>query len=336
MWRAEWDPPSPATPLVRTCKLRGVFAAFEGLGVFAEPVVYSDDAVDAVREHLLGLDGVLVWVNPIEHGRDRSTLDPLLLEAANAGVFVSAHPAVILKMGTKEVLVDTKALSWSTDTEMYRGFDDLRGRLPSRLREGGPLVLKQHRGMGGDGVWKVELDGASSATTLVVQHAAGAAMPERISIDEFLERCRPYFTGSGLMVDRPYQPRLGEGMIRVYLVYDRVIGFTHQYPRGLLPPDAKAGPAGKVFEPASTPAYSTLRTRLESEWVPQMQELLGIDTHSLPVIWDADFLYGEKTDAGEESYVLCEINVSSTFAFPEFAMPAVAQAAVERIQEATP
>jgi hypothetical protein len=155
-----------------------------------------------------------------------------------------------------------------------------------------------------------------------------------MSIDAFLERCRPYFADSGLMVDQPYQSRLGEGMIRVYLVHDRVVGFTHQYPRGLLSPDTKAGPSGKVFEPASTPAYSTLRTQLESEWVPQMQELLGIDTRSLPVIWDADFLYGEKTDAGEETYVLCEINVSSTFAFPEFAMPSVAKATIERIQEA--
>jgi hypothetical protein len=315
--------------------LRDVFATFEGLGVHAEPVVYSDDAVDAVRERLLGLDGVLVWVNPIEHGRDRSMLDPLLLEVANAGVFVSAHPAVILKMGTKEVLVDTKALSWSTDTQLYRAFDDLRERLPSRLRQRSPLVLKQHRGMGGDGVWKVERDGASSATTLVVQHAAGAAMPERVSIDEFLERCRPYFAGSGLMVDQPFQPRLGEGMVRVYLVHDRVVGFTHQYPRGLLPPDTTAGPSGKVFEAASAPAYSRLRTRLESEWVPQMQKLLEIETRSLPAIWDADFLYGEKTDAEEETYVLCEINVSSTFAFPEFAMPAVAKAAIERIQEAS-
>jgi hypothetical protein len=175
LWRAEWDPPDPASPLARTCKLRGVFAAFEGLGVHAEPVVYSDDEVDAVRDQLLALDGVLVWVNPIEQGRDRAKLDRLLLDVANAGVFVSAHPMVILKMGTKEVLVDTKALSWSSDTQLYRAFDDLCECLPSRLLERGPLVLKQHRGMGGDGVWKVGLDGASNGTTLVVQHAAGDA-----------------------------------------------------------------------------------------------------------------------------------------------------------------
>jgi len=49
---------------------------------------------------------VLVWVNPIEQGLDRSRLDPLLRDVAATGVFVSAHPDVILRMGTKEVLVD--------------------------------------------------------------------------------------------------------------------------------------------------------------------------------------------------------------------------------------
>ena len=52
---------------------------------------------------------MLVWVNPIEQGLDRSKLDPLLREVADAGVWVSAHPDVILRMGTKEVLFDTRS-----------------------------------------------------------------------------------------------------------------------------------------------------------------------------------------------------------------------------------
>jgi hypothetical protein len=61
--------------------------------------------------------------------------------------------------------------------------------------------------------------------------------------------------------------------------------------------------------------------------------ILGIDTHALPVIWDADFLYGAKSSSGHDTYVLCEINASSTFAFPEHAMPTVARAAIQRIRE---
>ncbi len=56
---------------------------------------------------------------------------------------------------------------------------------------------------------------------------------------------------------------------------------------------------------------------METEWIPQLQRLLDIETGSLPIIWDVDFLYGAKTAAGEETYVLCEINVSSVYPYPD-------------------
>ena len=72
-----------APPLVGRAKvLSDAFAAFDDLGVDAEPVVYSDDAVDEVRDQLLGLDGVLVWVNPIQDGANRAALDELLRDVA--------------------------------------------------------------------------------------------------------------------------------------------------------------------------------------------------------------------------------------------------------------
>lgn len=338
LWRAEWDPVVPgATPIAERCKLRGVFAAFAALGVEAVPVVYSDDAVGAVRGQLLGLDGVLVWVNPVEEGRDRSRLDPLLREAGRAGVWVSAHPDVVLKMGTKGVLFDTRHMSWSTEIRLYRTAAELRAQLPSRLAERRPLVLKQHRGMGGDGVWRVELDSRSDGPPhVVVQHAAQESVPETLPLDEFLRRCERYFDGTGMLVEQPYQARLVEGMIRAYLTHARVVGFTHQFPRGLMPPGPDARPTTKLFEPPEEPKYASLRARLETEWLPELQQAVGIPTRSLPVIWDADFLFGPKTASGNDTYVLCEINVSSTFTFPEFAMPTVAQAAVNRIEEFGP
>jgi hypothetical protein len=90
-----------------------------------------------------------------------------------------------------------------------------------------------------------------------------------------------------------------------------------------------------VFELPTAAAYADLRRRMESEWAPQLRQILALEVHALPVIWDADFLYGERSASGADTYVLCEINASSTFAFPQHAMPAVAEAALERIRAAT-
>jgi hypothetical protein len=335
LWRVEWDPPQSAVPVVEICKLRSVFAAFASLGVAAEPVVYSDETSEIVREQLLKLDGVLVWVNPIEQGLNRSKLDPLLREAATAGVWVSTHPDVIHKMAPKKVLVDTREMSWGTDTRLYLSAAELRDQFPVRLTERDPLVLKQQRGMGGNGIWKVELDAANAAPGdnpwVYVEHAIRDGNRERLRLSEFLQRCEPYFVSGGLMVDQPFLGRVGEGMIRVYLTQNEVVGFAHQYPRGLVPPNQGKAPSGKVFELPAAAAYRDLRTLMESTWVPELQQIVGVETRSLPVIWDADFLLGEKTASGHNTWVLCEINASSTFAFPEHAMVAVAQAAISRI-----
>jgi hypothetical protein len=94
--------------------------ALEDLGATTELIIYADDARDEVREQLRSLDGVLVWINPIHDGANRAGVDALLREIAAHGIWVSAHPDVISKMGTKEVLFHTRHLSWGTDADSYR------------------------------------------------------------------------------------------------------------------------------------------------------------------------------------------------------------------------
>ena len=85
---------------------------------------------------------------------------------------------------------------------------------------------------------------------------------------------------------------------------------------------------------ADAAPFQALRAKMETEWTPQMMEVLDLDRASLPVIWDADFLYGPRTEAGEDTYVLCEINVSSVFAIPEQAPASIARLALERLRTA--
>jgi len=285
---------------------------------------------------------VLVWVNPIQNGATRVHLDALLRDIVDAGVSVSAHPDVIDRMGTKEVLFDTRSLGWGSDTAIYRSPEDLAQEFPGRLALHRRLVVKQARGTSGNGVWRVELaEGAPGApgpeTRVLVQRSEprGVTPLEEATLRGFLEECRAYFAWSGSMIDQPYIDRLAEGMVRVYLVHDRVIGFCHQWPKGLLTPVAgEEAPAPVVMPKMEDPdaaAYAFLRAKVESDWVPAMKKLLGIATHELPVVWDADFLYGPKTGSGEDTYVLCEINVQAVWPYPTQGSARLAQAALDMV-----
>ncbi len=328
-----------------------LFGALAALDVHAEPAVYHDDFRDEVREQLMKVDGVLVWVNPIEGGRDRTVLDGMLCEVAASGVFVSAHPDIILKVGTKEVLYRTRDLGWGCDTHLYRSVEQLRKELPSRLAAGEVRVLKQYRGNGGNGVWKVESAAGTAGASrrcgaplrqdemlVHARHATGGCIEETMRLGDFLARCEAYFAGEGRMIDQAYQARLPEGMIRCYLVHDKVAGFGHQAINALCPPapgappESAPQPGPRLYHPPDKREFQTLKRRLELEWVPAMQRLLAIDTVQLPVLWDCDFLLGPRNNAGDDSYVLCEINASSVAPFPDSAVEPVARATIARAQ----
>ncbi|MCK1389480.1 Cj0069 family protein [Bradyrhizobium sp. 1] len=307
-----------------------VFEALAAVGIEARPVIYDEAFADAARDQLLAADGVLVWVDPIHQGKTRAELDPLLREIAAQGPWVSAHPNIILKMGVKEVLYRTRHLGWGTDTHRYDTAAAFLAEFPSRLQTNGPRVLKQNRGNGGQGVWKVEALPNTDSIVRVL-HAQRGSMPEDVPLEAFIARCEPYFGWGGCIIDQIFQPRLPDGMIRCYMSGTRVAGFGQQRIKALIPPppegpDApEAQPGLRIMHGPDVPQLQSLRRSMEEEWTPGMMEILGIDEASLPVIWDADFLYGPKDAAGADTYVLCEINASSCFAIPDEAPAAIAR-----------
>jgi hypothetical protein len=337
LWRGDRQARSEATPANN--RFSGVFAALAALGIDAEPAVFADDMAEEVRAQLLRLDLVLVWVNPIAEGVNRAVLDAMLREVASKGVRVSAHPGIILKMGVKEVLHRTKHLGWGTDTHLYRTADGFNDEFPPRLRSAGPRVLKQNRGNAGQGVWKVELVSPAPHDVPLVRvlEARGGSVPEDMTLTDFMRRCETYFIADGCIVDQPFQPRLPDGMIRCYMGADKVIGFGHQLIKALISPPPEgpgsqaAQPGPRIMHPASAPMFQALRSSMETEWTPQMMRLLDIDAGSLPILWDADFLYGPRTASGEDTYVLCEINVSSVAPFPDQAPAEIARLVMVRL-----
>jgi hypothetical protein len=329
LWSGDRALRTSATP--HNNRYSRIFDELAALGIDAEPAIYADNMASEVRDQLLRVDGVLVWVNPIFDNGNRAVLDAMLRDVAAKGVLVSAHPDVILKMGTKEILYQTKHLGWGTDTQLYRTVDEFRAAFPSTLGSAGPRVLKQNRGNGGQGVWKTELQ--ASGRVRVLQATRGSA-PEDLPLADFMKRCEAYLEGSGCIVDQPFQPRLSDGMIRCYMGGGKVVGFGHQLIKALVTPPADGPPpepGPRIMHDAAAPPFQALRRKMETEWVPQMTKVLDIDPAALPIVWDADFLYGPRTASGADSYVLCEINVSCVFPIPDNAAVDIARLSLARL-----
>src|SRR5689334_16888079 len=101
VWRGDAEARRNATP--QNNRFFRVFEELAAVGIDTRPAVFDESFVDDVRAQLLGVDGVLVWVDPMHDGKDRTVLDALLRDVATQGPWVSAPPDTILKMGTKEV-----------------------------------------------------------------------------------------------------------------------------------------------------------------------------------------------------------------------------------------
>jgi hypothetical protein len=82
LWRGDRGSRRAATP--QNNRFHRVFEELAAIGVHADPAVYADDIADEVREQLLAVDGVLVWVDPIHEGQTRTVLDAMLRDVHRA------------------------------------------------------------------------------------------------------------------------------------------------------------------------------------------------------------------------------------------------------------
>ena len=140
---------------------------------------------------------------------------------------------------------------------------------------------------------------------------------EDLALGEFLDRCEDYFAAGCTIVDQPFATRLDEGMIR-YLVEDKVVGYARQRPA-----PAAAGTAGTILGMPSAKTMSDADDPTSKDFAVGSR-MSGsrafvrgqVSVGELPILWDADFLYGDPTVDGDDTYMLCEINASSVLPFP--------------------
>jgi hypothetical protein len=314
--------------------------AFPEKGCHIESVIYNDSCAQDLSVELLRYDAILVWINPIEQGNDRKKLDALLVNLSDKGCYVSAHPEIILKIGTKDVLFKTKHTDFGGDIKLYHSHDDFKGRFLDSVATPHIRILKQYRGNGGLGVFKINLSRVNE-NEAGITHAVGEEGERWVKLDTFFEEMQPYFLNDGMLIDQDWNPNIVNGMVRCYLSGTQVSGFGYQEVNALFPTTGPLPkkPGKRFYFTQDCGLFSDLKEIMESAWVPQLMQITGVRKEMMPVIWDADFFINKiNTVNTREKYTLCEINVSCVSPFPESSIPLIVEEVIKKIEliKATP
>jgi hypothetical protein len=307
-------------------KYKNLALAFRESGFDINSVIYNDEKAEQLSNDLLGFDAVLVWVNPVEQGNNRNKLDALLIQLSKGGCFVSAHPDVILKIGTKDVLYKTRETEFGGDVKLYHSFEDFKERF---LTTPAIRILKQYRGNGGDGVFKIDATNFTQ-NKIIVTHAKKGDEEKILSADDFFEEFKIYFNDGGVLIDQPWNEHIINGMVRCYLTGTKVSGFGYQEVNALYP---NKNPGKRYYFSEDCGLFQDLRDIMENKWVPELQQITGTNNEMMPVIWDADFFINSiNTEKTNEKYTLCEINVSCVSPFPESCIPYMVEEVKKKIE----
>jgi hypothetical protein len=239
---------------------------------------------------------------------------------------VSAHPDTILRIGTKDVLVATQSLGWSVDACAHHSLAEFRAQFPKKVRREGARVLKQYRGHSGHGVWKIT---PLPPDTFEVRSAVRDEPLRELSEEALIAffDAEVFARGSHL-IDQGWVPTMDRGMVRAYLCGTKVAGFGYQeivalHPTGSDDDFTRRQPSRRYYYTQNCILFQRVRERLEKEWIPALQNLMGLRAEDLPLLWDTDFFLGQPPDA---EFLLCEINASCVSPFPESAIsPLIAE-----------
>jgi len=299
-------------------------------GTNVETILYNNTKAERLREQLRRLDALLVWVNPIEQGEDRSMLDQLLIELHANGVMISTHPDTIMQLGTKRVLFDTRDMQWGSDVELYTTFQDFQERFLQSLKRSNTRVLKQYRGDGGNGVFKVHFED-SSMNRIKILHAKRNSTEETITTEAFFTSFKGYFDHGNPLINQDWNDHITNGIVRCYMTSDMVVGFGYQEINALYPGEhgGVIPPGKRYYFTENCALFSDLRQFMESTWIRELAHRFKLSKNDLPIIWDADFFINEVHTSSERTYSLCEMNVSCVSPFPESAIPKI-YAEIER------
>lgn len=292
-------------PMVNALKQRGQDAEV----VFFD-LTKKDEIFDYVKEHGIAY---VSRINPgnLEHEEEYFAM---LRDLCAAGVIGMPHPDAMIGYGSKDVL--SKLVSTNLvpdDTFAYYTIEAFKAQFPASLAIT-ERVLKQNRGSTGEGIWRVKLVEPLPAGATVVPLDAKIKCTEAKDnhveywqLGEFMAFCEQYITGAnGMLIDMRFLPRITEGEIRLFMLRDKPVHVVHKKPADTEDAFSATLFSGAQYRYDKPEDWQELVQNFLTQ-LPVVTNLLG--NYDLPLIWTADFML-DTNDAGEDSYILGEMNCS--------------------------
>jgi glutathione synthase/RimK-type ligase-like ATP-grasp enzyme len=300
---------------------------------------------EAIRSVLLGEDGdgavagVIVRCNPgTLSAKTQFKLDAMLTELDQQGVRILSHPEVYKRMGAKDALCKIRHLRCGMeDTEVYYDAEALQQGFRKSVAFR-PRVMKQNRGSQGEGIWICKLkdetaycknygDAIADLDTPLVLTEANDNHVEEHTVGEFLEFClhgrtdkaghwdslgRGKYLEGGLdsgamLVDQRFLPRIVEGEVRCLMVGPNLVELIHKKPKaGGLSATLLSGAIYTMYKP-DAPEFATLVENFQHD-LPKIMACFNMENQPLPLLWTADYIFGEPDENGQDTFYVGEFN----------------------------
>ena len=306
----------------------------------AEVIYFRDEWSEEVFTYITDrADALIVRINPGNLPNGEETLFEMLRKLHKHDILVMTHPTTMLRFGAKDALSKLSNTDLvPDDTYTYYTYKEFKKIFPKTLSYGS-RVLKQNRGSTGSGIWKVEV------VDNHIEYKAGEEIPsetvikcteafdnhvEYHSLGNFMQFCKQYIKGkNGMLVDMRFLPRITEGEIRVLMVGEKPIFVVHKKPAEHIDAFSATIGSGAHYTYHTPDEYPELVEKFVSS-IPLISDKLG-KIKKPPILWTGDFIL-DRDDAGNDTYILGEINCSCVGFFSHLDMGIQEQIADEIIR----